>query len=248
VRDELLKLFTPPHAARGLELLRDSGLLGEVLPELQKTVGCQQSPPHHPEGDVFNHLVLMLQLLPPDASPSLAWAVLMHDIAKPATASRDSDGGLIHFYQHEIVGEKMTREILTRLKFPRKEMDEIAGVVRRHMQFKDAPNMKVATLRRMLLRPTFPLELELHRLDCLGSHGRLDIHMFLVDQAGQLADTPGVVPPLLSGTDLIALGMTPGPDLGRMLEKLRDLQLQEEITTAVQAREWVKHHLAGRAL
>lgn len=246
IRDELLKLFRPPHADRGLELLRETGLLREILPELHATIGCEQSPPYHPEGTVFNHLVLMLKHLPADAHPSLPWAVLLHDIAKPVTVSRDPETGVIRFFEHERVGETMTHEILTRLRFPRKQIEEVAAVVRYHMQFKDAPQMRKATLRRTLLRPTFPLELELHRLDCLGSHGRLDIHNFLVEQAGELANKPQVVPPLLTGDDLIELGIKPGPGLGRILNELRELQLQEEITRAEEAREWVRARLRGQ--
>lgn len=245
IRDELLKLFQPPHAVRGLKLLRESGLLIHILPELHATIGCEQSLPYHPEGDVFNHIGLMLEKLPVDGSPLLAWAVLMHDIAKPVTASREAGTGAIHFYEHERVGETMTHEILTRLKFPRKQVEAVAQAVRYHMQFKDAPKMRKSTLRRMLLRPTFPLELALHRLDCLGSHGKLDIHDFLVAQVEELASKPEVIPPLLTGDDLKALGMKPGPELGRVLNELRDLQLQEEIATAEQAREWARARLTA---
>ncbi|MCU0770455.1 MAG: CCA tRNA nucleotidyltransferase [Verrucomicrobia bacterium] len=245
IRDELLKLFQPPHAARGLELLRDTGLLREILPELHATIGCEQSPPYHPEGDVFRHLVLMLEQLPGDPDPRLPWAVLLHDIAKPVTASRDPDSGAIRFYEHERVGETMTQEILARLRFPRKQIDEVAFVVRHHMQFKDALDMRQSTLRRMLLRPTFPLELELHRLDCLGSHGRLDIYQFLVQQAGELAKKPEVIPPLLTGDDLLALGLKPGPEVGRWLADIRDLQLQETLTDREQALAWARSRLAS---
>jgi len=245
IRDELIKLFTPPHAARGLGLLRASGLLQEILPELQATVSCEQSPPFHPEGSVFNHLVLMLQWLPADAHPMLPWAVLMHDIAKPLTTSSDPQTGTIHFYGHERVGETMTSDIMTRLRFPRKQIEEVALAVRHHMQFKDAPKMRKARLRRMLLRPTFPLELELHRVDCLGSHGQLGIHKFLLEQATELANKPEVIPPLLTGNDLITLGMKPGPEMGRLLHELRDLQLQEEVKTAEEARMWVRTRLGG---
>jgi poly(A) polymerase len=190
VRDELLKLFQPPHAARGLELLHAAGLLEHILPELAATVTCAQSPDHHPEGSVFNHLCLMLKQLPAAAPPLLPWAVLMHDIAKPLTASRDEKTGSIHFYEHEKIGTDLTELILERLKFPRKDIETVATVVRHHMQFKDAPQMRKATLRRMLLRETFPLELQLHRLDCLGSNGRLDTHEFLIAQAAALASQP----------------------------------------------------------
>ena len=263
VRDELLKLFAPPAdwsaglrpganqapqragseigapAARGLELLRTSGLLEHILPEIAATVTCDQSPDFHPEGTVFQHLCLMLKQLPPDSHPSLPWAVLLHDVAKPVTASRDPQTGSIHFYEHEKIGAKMAEEILGRLRFPRKQIEEIATAVRFHMQFKDAPQMRKATLRRMLLRETFPLELALHRLDCLGSHGTLDVYDFLVTQAAELANQPEIRPPLLTGEDLIALGMPPGKAMGALLHELREKQLQDELKTPAEAKRWV---------
>src|SRR5262249_48768898 len=121
VRDELIKLFQPPHAARGLKLLQESLLLEHVLPELVPTITCEQSPDFHPEGTVFEHILLMLEKMPANADSSLAWAVLFHDIAKPTTASRDEDGS-IHFYGHERIGEGMATAILERLRFPRKQI------------------------------------------------------------------------------------------------------------------------------
>jgi poly(A) polymerase len=244
VREELVKLFRPPHAARGLDLLRESGLLEQVLPEVAATVACEQSPDFHPEGTVFNHLQLMLQNLPPGADPSLPWAVLLHDVAKPVTASTDPETGSRHFYGHEKIGADMAAEILERLRFPRKQIDEIVQAVRCHMQFKDTLEMRKSTLRRLLMRPTFALELELHRLDCLGSHGRLEVHDFLVAQARLLEAQPQIRPPLLKGDDLIALGMEPGPALGALLAEIREKQLQDELTTRTEARKWAKRWLA----
>ena len=243
IRDELLKLFRPPHAGRGLELLRDSGLLEPILPELAATVTCEQSPDFHPEGTVFTHLGLMLSHLPPDAHPLLPWAVLMHDIAKPPTASRDARTGSIHFYEHEKIGAKMAGEILQRLRFPRKQIVEVAAAVRHHMQFKDALQMRKSTLRRLLLRETFELELQLHRLDCLGSHGQLEVYDFLVTQAAELEEQPEIRPPLLTGDDLIKLGMNPGPAMGRLLAEIREKQLQGELKTRAEARMWAKERV-----
>ena len=244
IREELIRLFRPPYARRGLELFRESGLMPEILPELVATIECEQTPDYHPEGSVYNHIGLMLERMKADASPSLPWAVLLHDIAKPVTASRDPETDCIHFYGHERVGAEMAEQILERFRFPRKEIEEIALVVRCHMQFKDAPQMRKATLRRLLLRPTFPLELELHRLDCAGSHGRLDIYDFLVAQNRELEDKPQIRPPLLRGDDLLALGMKPGPALGHWLERVRDKQLQEELQTREEAIAWVKQQIA----
>jgi poly(A) polymerase len=246
IRDELIKLFSPPHAAGGLNLLCESGLLEHIIPELAATITCEQSPDFHPEGTVFEHVLLMLEKMPAGADTSLPWAVLLHDIAKPPTAARDPDTGVVHFYGHERIGEEMARTILDRLRFPRKQIDEIAKAVRWHMQFKDALEMRKSTLRRLLLRPTFPLELELHRLDCLGSHGRLDVYDYLATSARELEQQPGIRPPLLTGHDLIALGMKPGPAMGALLGEIREKQLQDELKTKAEARKWVRKRITAK--
>ena len=240
IREELVKLFQAPHAARGLVLLRDSGLLEQILPELAATISCEQSPDYHPEGTVFQHIRLMLEKLPTGADESLPWAVILHDIAKPVTAAKDLKTGAIHFYGHEKVGAEMAHDILNRLRFPRKQIDEIVACVRNHMQFKDVKLMRKSTLRRLLLRETFPLELELHRLDCLGSHGGLDHYDFLMEQAKELEKKPAIRPPLLTGDDLMVLGMKPGPAMGALLRDVRERQLQDELKTPRQARTWAK--------
>ena len=247
IRDELLKLFRAPHAARGLVLLRDSGLLEHILPELAATISCEQSPDYHPEGTVFEHIKLMLEKLPPDSRELLPWTVLLHDIAKPVTAERDAKTGAIHFYGHEKAGAEMARAILNRLRFPKKQIDEIVACVLHHMQFKDVKQMRKATLRRLLLRETFPLELELHRLDCLGSHGDLELYDFLIQQAEELKKKPAIRPPLLTGKDLIELGMKPGPALGALLHEIREKQLQDELKTPRQAKAWVKKQIKDGA-
>lgn len=239
IRDELLKLFRPPHAARGLDLLRESGLLQHVLPELMPTVNCEQSADYHPEGTVYNHIRLMLAQLPDDTPKALPWTVLLHDIAKPVTQSVGQDGR-IHFYGHEKIGADMAQTILRRLRFPNAEIEVIAQTVRYHMQFKDAPNMRPATLRRMLLRPTFELELEQLRLDCLGSHGLLDIYEFIREQQTVLTEKPLLMEPLINGRDLIELGIPPGPALGELLNAVRDQQLAEAFATRDEALAWAK--------
>jgi len=104
------------------------------------------------------------------------------------------------------------------------------------MQFKDVPQMRKSTLRRLLMRETFPLELALHRLDCIGSHGQLDIYDYLTVQARELEKQPEIVPPLLTGNDLLALGLKPGPAVGNLLAEIRERQLQDELKTP--SRRW----------
>ena len=182
----------------------------------------------------------MLEKMPAGADEALAWAVLLHDIAKPVTAECDAATGKIHFYGHEKVGADMAEKILQRLKFPNRAIEEIVAAVRHHMQFKDVKQMRKATLRRLLLRETFPLELELHRLDCLGSFGDLAHYHFLIEQAEELKKLPAIRPPLLTGNDLIKLGMRPGKKLGELLAEIRERQLADELKTPDEARAWVK--------
>ena len=134
----------------------------------------------------------------------------------------------------------MAEKILERLRFPRRQTDDIVHAVRCHMQFKDAPQMRKSTLRQMLMRPTFPLELALHKLDCLGSHRRLDVYDFLIQQAEELSHQPEIIPPLVNGDDLIALGFKPGPSLGAVLVEIREKQLEDELKTRDQAKEWAR--------
>jgi len=244
IRDELLKLFRPPHASHGLVLLRDSGLLEHVLTELAATIGCEQSPDFHPEGSVFNHICLMLEKMPADADALLPWTVLLHDIAKPVTAEKDLATGKIHFYGHEKIGADMAEKILRLLKFPNRETEEIVAAVRHHMQFKDLKAMRKATLRRLLLRATFPLELELHKLDCLGSFGDLSHYDFCLAAAEELKNQPQIFPPLLNGNDLLALGVASGKPMGELLHEIRERQLADELKTPDEAREWVRRILA----
>jgi poly(A) polymerase len=247
IREELVKLLRPPHASRGLLLLRESGLLPQVLPEVDLLIACDQSPGFHPEGSVFEHVRCLLNCLPQDACLSLVWAALLHDIGKPATLARDPKDQTLHFYGHETVGAEIAERILRRLRFPRRQIETICECVRHHMQFKDAPRMRQSTLRRMLLRATFPLELELHRLDCLGSHGSLEIYDFLTQQAEQLNHHPPWRPPLLNGSDLMALGAKPGPKLGALLAEIREKQLLDELTTIDDAKAWARQRLSHPA-
>ena len=178
IREELVRIFLSPQRVRGWDLLDASGLMKQVLPELEAMKGCAQPPQFHPEGDVFRHTRLMLELLPNEVSLPLVLSVLFHDIGKPPTSSVD-EAGRIRFNGHDRVGAEMTEAVMQRLRFSRAEIDATVEAVRQHMVFKDVPNMRVAKLKRFMARPTFADELELHRVDCASSHGMLDNYEFL---------------------------------------------------------------------
>src|SRR5204862_5447994 len=168
IRDELIRIFVSSNRIRGWDLLHSSGLMRAILPELDRMKGVLQPEQFHPEGDVFEHTRLMLQLLPEKVSVPLVFAVLLHDVAKPVTATVD-ETGRIRFSGHDRVGAEMTEEIMRRLRFSGAEIEATVEMVRQHMVFKDVPKMRVAKLRRFMARSTFDDELELHRDDCEGS-------------------------------------------------------------------------------
>ena len=239
IREELVRIFLSPQRVRGWDLLDASGLMKAVLPELEAMKGCEQPPQFHPEGDVFRHTRLMLDLLPEKVSLPLVLSVLFHDIGKPPTSSVDNDGR-IRFNGHDRVGADMTEAIMQRLRFSRAEIDATVEAVRQHMVFKDVPNMRIAKLKRFMARPNFADELELHRVDCVSSHGMLDNYEFLQRKQTEFASEPIIPPPLLRGDDLIALGMKPGPRFREILDAVETQQLEGELSDRDEALAWIK--------
>ena len=228
VRDEWVKIFTSPDPARGLDLLHEAGLIAVWIPELLEMRGCAQSPEHHPEGDVWVHTRLLLTHLR-NPSPVLALSALLHDIGKPRT-SRTEPSGRIRFFGHEGVGARMAEEILRRLRFSNDDTTAICACIANHMAFKDAPQMRVSTLKRLLARPTFSEELELHRIDCSSSHGELDIYRFLAAKQSEFSREEIQPKPLVSGHDLQGIGVSPGPKMGVILQQLMDEQLEGKLS------------------
>ena len=242
IREELVKILAHPNRVRGFDLLDRSGLLREILPEIEALKGCEQPAQFHPEGDVFVHTRAMLELLAPDASATLCLAVLFHDIGKPPTFRYHAHEDRIRFSGHDRVGAEMTERVMERLRFSRAEIERVSETVRQHMVFKDVRNMRTARLKRFMAREGFDEELELHRVDCASSHGDLDNHVFLQAKAGEFANEPLIPPPLVTGHDLMALGWKPGPHFGNVLEAVQTAQLEGTLTTTEQALAWVKEN------
>jgi len=234
IRVELVKLL---KAGRGkaLRLLRDANLLTYVLPEIEVMRGVTQPPKYHPEGDVFVHTALVLDNLPLEgleAEPAedLVWAALLHDVSKPQTRSVGPDGR-IRFHGHESAGREASESLLERLKCSRRTIDRVTDLVGTHMQFPSLPQMRAAKLRRFLAQPDIDLHMRLHSADCGASHGDLSLLDFCRTRLAELGSERALPAPLLTGADLIALGHAPGPDMGKLLAWVRDLQLEGEIAT-----------------
>jgi poly(A) polymerase len=244
VREELTKMLTEGKAKRAFELLGESKLLHEVLPEIEKMKGVEQPPQFHPEGDVWVHTLLLLDQLPADATRTLAWGALLHDVGKPPTFRRAPDR--IRFDGHVDVGVAMAREICHRLRMSNTDTDQILALVDNHMKFADTPRMKESTLKRFLRLPDFDEHLALHRLDCLGSHRDLSLYDFV---AKKRAETPAeeIRPePLITGADLIALGYEPGPLFKEILSAVEDQQLEGSLSSREGAIEFVKSNFPVR--
>jgi len=237
VREELTKMLTEGRARRAFELLDTTGLLPEVLPEIAAMKGLQQPPQFHPEGDVFVHTLLLLEKLPLNGSKTLAWGALLHDVGKPPTFRVAPDR--IRFDGHVDVGVKMAAEICRRLRFSNHETDRILALVDNHMRFKDVQRMKQSTLKKFLRLPAFDEHLELHRLDCLSSHGQLDSYDYSREQLRSMPPEAIRPTPLITGRDLIEAGYEPGPRFKEVLTAVEDAQLEGRLASREAAMEFV---------
>jgi poly(A) polymerase len=237
VRDELTKMLTEGRARRAFELLDTTGLLQEILPEIAAMKGVGQPPQFHPEGDVFVHTLLLLDKLPAGSSKTLAWGALLHDVGKPATFRVAPDR--IRFDGHVDVGVKMAAEILRRLRFSNDETDRILALVDNHMRFGQVQRMSQSTLKKFLRLPAFDEHLELHRIDCLSSHGQLDAYDYSREQLRSMPPEAIRPTPLITGRDLIDVGYNPGPRFTEILGAVEDAQLEGRLASREAAMEFV---------
>ncbi len=243
IRDEILKMLTEGRARRSFELLDETGLLEQVLPEIKRMQGVQQPPQFHPEGDVWVHTLLLLEGLQPKCSLTLALGVLLHDVGKPPTFRVAPDR--IRFDQHAEVGTRMAEEICRRFRLSNDETEQVCCLVANHMRFGDVQRMKPSTLKRFLRLPGFDEHLELHRLDCLSSHRDLALYEFAQHQLSSMPEEQIRPKPLITGNDLIAAGFKPGPKFKELLTSVEDAQLDGSISTREEALELVKDLVSG---
>jgi len=240
LRDELTKMLTEGAARRAFELLDETGLLQQVLPEIAAMKGVEQPPQYHPEGDVWIHTRMMLEGLPAGVSPTLAWGILLHDVGKPPTFKSPSEtGDRIRFDGHVDVGVRMAEEICRRLRFSNEDTNQILALVDNHMRFKDVESMRASTLKRFVRQPHFDEHLALHRLDCLSSNRHLESYEFIRRFINETP--PEQVRPerLITGDDLQAMGFKPGPLFSQILGSLEDAQLEGQVKTREEAAQFV---------
>jgi poly(A) polymerase len=238
VRDELTKMLTEGQARRAFLLLDETGLLHEILPEISAMKGVEQPPQFHPEGDVFVHTLLMLEKLPANCPPTLAWGALLHDVGKPPTFRVAPDR--IRFDGHVDVGVKMAEELCRQLRFSNEDTEQVVELVHNHMRFADIERMKQSTLKRFLRLPRFEEHLALHRLDAESSNGILTFYNFAREKLNSFPPEAMRPVPLVSGDDLIAAGYSPGPRFKEILAAVEDAQLEGRFSTQEEAMRFVK--------
>jgi poly(A) polymerase len=239
IRDELTKILTSADPARGVRLMDEVGLLQKILPEMETMKGVEQPSEYHPEGDVFIHTLMLVDGLS-YAPIELAMGCLLHDVAKPKTFVRAPDR--IRFHGHDKLGAEMSREILKRLTFAGAQIDIICSLVAEHLKFKDVFNMKISTLKRFFALERFDLHMELHRLDCLASHGKLDAYEFCKTKLAEFGAQPPPPTKLVTGADLIKMGFQPGPRFAEMLRAMEDAVLEGQIRTREEAVAFIESH------
>jgi poly(A) polymerase len=242
VADELRKLLVCRQRARGVNLLLETGLAAAILPEVLPMKGLPQGPPGAPTGDLWDHVLRVLDLLEPEASFPLAFAALLHDVGKPRTVGRTPDR--YTFYYHEHVGCRLAGEIAERLKLSNAERERIEWLVEKHQFLCDVQQMRTSKVKMILVHPGIRELLALHRADALAS-GKSVAHVeyceFLLREWPEEVLNP---PPVINGHDLMRHGIPPGPLYKRLLDAVREAQLEGTVTTLRQALDMVDRLLA----
>ncbi|MCF6227814.1 MAG: CCA tRNA nucleotidyltransferase [Planctomycetes bacterium] len=240
IQAELTKLLTRGNASHGFRLMSETGLLKVILPEIEAMHGVEQPPEHHPEGDVFIHTMLALDHLPADASLTVRLAALLHDVGKPETFKVLNER--IRFIGHDSLGSGIAWQILNRLKFSTEVIRRVVFLVSDHLRFMNVQKMKTSTLKRFFREPYFEELLILHRADCLAGSGNLEDYEFAVQKLKEFKSDPEILHPKLpiDGSDLIELGLEPGPEFKALLRAIEDEVLEGRLNTREQALEFVK--------
>lgn len=236
IRDELTKTLTEGGARTAFQLLDETGLLMHILPEVAAMKKVEQPPDFHPEGDVFEHTLLMLDRLE-NPSPVFAWAVLLHDVGKPPTQTFEDR---IRFNYHDKVGARMAAKICQRLRMSNHQTERIVWLIEQHMRLAFIPEMRESKRKRFVREEGFDDLVRLCHIDCLVS-GRDPWEIKWINDYKNQLEPEAVRPePLLTGHDLIQMGYLPGPLFAEILHALEDAQLEGALTSPDSAREFIQ--------
>jgi poly(A) polymerase len=241
IADELRKLLISPQRSRGMTLLYEARLVKELLPELIPMKGFPQGQPAAPSGDLWDHVMKVLDLLGPDVSFPVAFAALLHDVGKPRTVGRTPDR--YTFYSHEHVGRRLAGDICQRLKLSNTERERIEWLVEKHQFLCDARQMRTSKLKTILAEPGIRELLALHRADAVAWGHSTDHVDYCEQLLREWTEADLNPPPLLTGHDLARMGLEPGPIFKQLLDAVREAQLEGTITTEREALDLVNQLL-----
>jgi len=238
---ELEKSFYA-NPLKTFDLLDKSGLMTEIFPEIERMKGLPQPPEHHKEGDVFTHTKLVLKAIPKCSSLSLIFAAFLHDVGKPDVFNRD-EKGKITFYNHAEKSAEIAQKICDRLKMKTELSKRITTLIEKHMTMYQIENMTKPKIYKLLFEAmprgeTSHELIRLNRSDLLGSISGekkwYDIARRNVKEFS-LKSKNKEIKPFINGDDLIAMGLKPGPTFKRIIDKIRDEQIEGNILTREQA-------------
>ncbi|MBQ9788990.1 MAG: CCA tRNA nucleotidyltransferase [Lentisphaeria bacterium] len=245
VKSELDMMLLNDNREYTMRLLQKSRVMKYILPEVYELENVKQNPKFHPEGDVFEHTMIMLRhTVLKDLN--LIWSVLLHDIGKKETFSCDETG--IHFYSHEMAGSVLAEKLMQRLRFANDSMQKIKKAIQNHMRFANIPQMKEAKVLKIIGDPNFTLELELNRIDCISCHGDLKSFNLLLEKVIELSGNTQLPEPFILGRDLIKLGYQPSKNFSLILSEVYDLQLNKELNSKEEAIEYIGNKFPAQKL
>jgi poly(A) polymerase len=242
INQELRRMLVHENRAAAMDMALNVGLLGAILPPVTAMKGLYQGKPVQPEGDLWDHTLLVLKLLPAKPSFTLAFAALIHDVGKPFTRSHHN--GKTSFHNHDQVGSRIADRLCRHLRLSNAERERISWLVAFHQYLGEAKKLREAKLKRVLAKPGIEELLAIHRADALASTGdtqHVDYCAYYLENQPDGSINP---PPLLTGHDLVRHGLKPGAMFKTILDQVREAQLERQIHSKREALEWVDQHLA----
>ncbi len=242
IAQELRRMLAHRNRAAAMRLAMEVGLLPAILPATARMIGLFQGKPMQPHGDLWDHTLLVMENLPPDASYELALAALLHDIGKPDTELIQD--GRRTYHHHELVGKGIADRICRELKLSNTERERVTWLVAFHQYLGDAWNLRESKLKTILAMPGIEELLTLHRADAMATSGDASHVDYCETYLKEQPAGPINPPPLLTGHDLVRHGLRPGPKFAELLEAVREAQLDRVLHSKKDALEWLDRKIA----
>lgn len=242
IAQELRRMLVHENRAQAMNMALEVGLLAAILPPLVDMRGLFQGKPVQPEGDLWDHTMLVLRLLPVRPSFTLAFAALVHDVGKPFT--RANHHGRTSFHSHDQVGSRIADRLCRNLRLSNVERERITWLVAFHQYLGEAKKLREAKLKRVLAQPGIDELLALHRADALASTGDTEHVDYCAYYLENQPAGPINPPPLLTGHDLVRHGLEPGAHFSVILETIREAQLEGRVQSKREVLDWVDRYMA----